>query len=85
MIKIKNLVDSAIEANIYAYKETYKSYREYKNVAKKAKTKKDIREFREISWRYLAELDSIEATLTRIFPEHEQYINDKLANAIWSE
>lgn len=85
MINIKNIVDSAIEANIYAYKEAYKSYREYKHVSKQSKTKKDIQEFREISWRYLAELDSIEATLTRIFPDHEQYINDKLANAIWSE
>ena len=83
MINIKDIVDSAIEANIHAYKETFKSYRMYKNVWKTAKTKKDINDFRDLSYRYLSECDAIEDTLARIFPDHEDYIKEKLTDAIW--
>ena len=85
MIKIKNIVDSAIEANIHAYKETHKTYRMYRKVWKTAKTRKDINDFRDLSYRYLSELNGIEDTLARIFPDHEDYIKEKLTNAIWYE
>jgi len=81
MINIKDIVDCAIEANIYAYKETYKSYEMYKKVWKTAKTKKEIIEFRQLSWRYLSECDAIEDTLARIFPDHAEYISEKLSYA----
>ena len=81
MINIQTIVDDAIEANLYAYVETYKTYSTYKRVSENSTTKKDIKEFKEMSWRYLAEINAIEDTLIRLFPDYESYISNKLSKA----
>ena len=77
MISIKNIVDSAIEANIADYKELVVKHNRYGRWADTS-NKKDARNYQEMSWGYLSEFDQIKKTLARIFPEHENYINDKL-------
>jgi len=78
MINIKDIVDSAIQANIADYKELVVKYNRYGRWADNTSNKKDARNYQEMSWGYLSEFDQIKKTLVRIFPDHEQYINDKL-------
>ncbi len=47
MINIQTLVDSAIEANIDAYKKEVKKSALYKRVAKSSTTKKETNDFKE--------------------------------------
>jgi|14BtaG_2_1085337.scaffolds.fasta_scaffold31866_1 hypothetical protein len=81
MINIKDIVDSAIQANIADYKELVFKYNRYGRWADDTSNKKDARNYQEMSWGYLCEFNQIKKTLVRIFPDQEQYINDKLIQA----
>ena len=78
---IKNLVDNAIEANIEDYKRECKNYYLYSDVEKASKTKKDSRDFRHHATGSLKAFSAIEDTLIRIFPEWDEYINERLVKA----
>jgi len=81
MINIKDIVDSAIQANIADYKKLVSKYNRYGRWADDTSNKKDSRDYQEMAWGYLGEFDQIKKTLVRIFPDHENYINDKLIKA----
>lgn len=81
MINIKNIVDSAIEANIADYKKLVVKYNRYDSWASDSDNKKDAKDFQEMAFGYLSEFNQIKKTLVRIFPDQEQYINEKLIQA----
>lgn len=81
MITLQTLVDNAIEANIETYKHEAEQYYILRKIADESKTKKDIKEFKGLAHSRLSAFYSIECTLVRIFPDFEDYINDKLVKA----
>ena len=87
MINIQTLVDNAISANLEEYKTQVKTYYMYKRIAEeKSKTltkeeMEDIKDFNSYARIRLNIFNAIEETLIRMFPEFEDYINERLIEA----
>ena len=80
-MNIQTLVDSAIEANMDAYKNEVKKSALYKRVAKSSTTKKETNDFNNYALQSLYMFNTIEETLIRLFPDFDEYISNKLVKA----
>ena len=81
MINVQTLVDNAISANLEEYKKEAERYYLYKKVSERSKTKKDIRDFKNYATVCINTFNAIEDTLIRLFPDFEDYINNRLTEA----
>jgi len=81
MINIQTIVDNALSVNLDEYKKEAERYELYKRVSETSKTKKDIKDFNNYAMQSLNTFNAIEDTLIRLFPEWDEYINERLVKA----
>ncbi len=78
MIDVQTLVDNAIDANKDAFSD-YKLREDYfVDAIKSAKKKQTKESFNSSAHGYFSRAMGIKETLERLFPDHAQYISEKL-------